>query len=163
MQKKDTQFVLMHKLAPLLKRVGKKTALFMADHQTIKELSQLSPKISLRNNQTAFLGLKNERTLKEGHTRTLSIHDRQAVFCVDISEVEEELLDKVEPDVEVASHPLALLGLSRYDAALCSQAKALLHWHRNNQFCPSCGTRTESEDGGYKRVCQNDECYTRHG
>ncbi len=46
------------------------------------------------------------------------------------------------------------------DTAIAGQAKALLDWHKRHGFCPNCGTRTQSQDGGYRRLCPN--CGAEH-
>lgn len=40
------------------------------------------------------------------------------------------------------------------DAGLAVHAIALANWHVNHQFCPRCGGRTRSEQGGHVRVCE---------
>ncbi|WP_377298583.1 NAD(+) diphosphatase [Rhizobium sp. SGZ-381] len=34
-----------------------------------------------------------------------------------------------------------------------AQAVSLLHWNEANRFCGKCGTRTQSQLAGYKRIC----------
>jgi NAD+ diphosphatase len=46
------------------------------------------------------------------------------------------------------------------DTAIAGQAKALLDWHKRHGFCANCGTRTESQDGGYRRLCP--QCGAEH-
>jgi NAD+ diphosphatase len=48
----------------------------------------------------------------------------------------------------------AVLALAEHGrAALCSHARALLHWHRHTRFCGRCGAATVSEEGGHVRTC----------
>ena len=35
-----------------------------------------------------------------------------------------------------------------------AQARSLVFWHRNSQFCPKCGTKTKSIQAGYARRCE---------
>jgi NAD+ diphosphatase len=46
------------------------------------------------------------------------------------------------------------------DTAIAGQAKALLDWHKRHGFCANCGNKTQSQDGGYRRVCPN--CGAEH-
>lgn len=39
------------------------------------------------------------------------------------------------------------------DTAIAGQAKAMLDWHKRHGFCANCGAPTQSQDGGYRRVC----------
>ncbi|SDU55256.1 NAD(+) diphosphatase [Jiangella alkaliphila] len=40
------------------------------------------------------------------------------------------------------------------DAGLAVHAIALANWHASHPFCPRCGGRTRSEQGGHVRVCE---------
>lgn len=44
-------------------------------------------------------------------------------------------------------------SLDAGDAALVSQARALLDWHARYVYCPSCGSRQYPVWGGHKRAC----------
>ncbi|MEM8540459.1 MAG: NADH pyrophosphatase zinc ribbon domain-containing protein, partial [Pseudomonadota bacterium] len=46
-----------------------------------------------------------------------------------------------------------LLGAE--ELGMLAQGGALLAWHKSHAFCSRCGTKSELEDGGYKRVCPN--------
>jgi NAD+ diphosphatase len=39
--------------------------------------------------------------------------------------------------------------------ALLGYARALLHWHRANGFCPTCGAPNRPAEGGHVRICPN--------
>jgi NAD+ diphosphatase len=54
-------------------------------------------------------------------------------------------------------------GLSARDSGLFSQALAIANWHEKHQYCPSCGTPTLIEQGGWVRRCfkDNQEIYPR--
>lgn len=43
--------------------------------------------------------------------------------------------------------------LDRATAALLAHARGVLHWHRNQRFCGTCGSATTSRDGGHARTC----------
>ncbi|HVS12582.1 MAG TPA: NAD(+) diphosphatase [Thermoanaerobaculia bacterium] len=42
--------------------------------------------------------------------------------------------------------------------ALLAYARAMMTWHRRHRFCGSCGSTTESRDGGHLRRCVNPDC-----
>ncbi len=48
--------------------------------------------------------------------------------------------------------------LSQEQAAILGYAKALIHWQQSAVFCGTCGTETQSLDGGHRRQCLNSEC-----
>ncbi len=84
----------------------------------------------------------------------LGLENGRALFALDISAA----------DDPAGAGPLAGLGhfreargaamfLPLKDAAILGQAKALIDWHQRHGFCARCGSRTESMDGGYRRVC----------
>ncbi|KAI9193146.1 NUDIX hydrolase domain-like protein [Polychytrium aggregatum] len=62
-----------------------------------------------------------------------------------------------------ASSRPAAFGFCSFHAALFSQAASLLDWNSRNRFCSSCGGRTSSDDGGYKRTCPNAACVSNKG
>jgi NAD+ diphosphatase len=43
-------------------------------------------------------------------------------------------------------------------AALLAYAKAMVHYHHQHRFCPTCGAPTKSKEGGHLRVCTNAGC-----
>jgi NAD+ diphosphatase len=48
-------------------------------------------------------------------------------------------------------------GLSDLDAGIFTQALALNNWHQANTHCPSCGSLTVIEQGGWVRRCKPEE------
>jgi len=48
------------------------------------------------------------------------------------------------------------------EGALAAQAKAMVHWHRQQRFCGRCGSPTQSEQGGYARRCSDPGCAQVH-
>ncbi|XP_033644245.1 nucleoside diphosphate-linked moiety X motif 13-like [Asterias rubens] len=51
----------------------------------------------------------------------------------------------------------AFFVVSREDARVLSQCFALLQWHSKNGFCSNCGSKTNKDPPGAKRVCPNCE------
>ena len=52
--------------------------------------------------------------------------------------------------------------LEPLEGALLAYAKAMMHWHAHHRFCASCGSPTNSAEGGHLRVCTNPECGRYH-
>lgn len=44
-----------------------------------------------------------------------------------------------------------------------AQARSVLAWHSRYSFCPTCGSSTRLEEGGYKRSCLNSDCKSLKG
>ncbi len=59
------------------------------------------------------------------------------------------------PDVAVTLREAGAI-LGDRDAGLAVQAVALANWHEAHQYCPRCGTRTESRRAGHVRRCPAD-------
>jgi len=57
-------------------------------------------------------------------------------------------------------HDLRYLGsaLPADDANLAAHARALVIWHRQQQYCGHCGALTRAESGGNSRKCVSEEC-----
>ncbi|KAG0163633.1 Peroxisomal NADH pyrophosphatase nudt12 [Apophysomyces sp. BC1015] len=47
----------------------------------------------------------------------------------------------------------AVFLLDHKSASIVAQARAMVDWNSRNQFCPACGRKTISDEGGHKRVC----------
>ncbi|KAJ7335727.1 hypothetical protein JRQ81_013668 [Phrynocephalus forsythii] len=57
----------------------------------------------------------------------------------------------------------ALLQLSEYEAGVIAQARSVLAWDNRYKFCPTCGSATKLEDGGYRKSCLKEDCASHHG
>ena len=64
--------------------------------------------------------------------------------------------EAVEPaDVAAASLREVAANLSDVDRDLAIAAVAVTNWHRNEPFCPRCGTASEIFKAGFMRICPN--------
>ncbi|HEY2662311.1 MAG TPA: NAD(+) diphosphatase [Caulobacteraceae bacterium] len=104
--------------------------------------------------------LARELAAGEEHTLFLGLWKGAAVFAIDL-----------EGEADPASGPLngfgrfedlrgVALRLPATDAAMIATAKAMFEWRRKHGFCPNCGQKTMTVDGGWKRVCE--ACRTEH-
>jgi NAD+ diphosphatase len=53
-------------------------------------------------------------------------------------------------------------ALNAGDAALLAHARAMVYWHCRHRFCGVCGSPTTSIEGGYQRICMQEECGHHH-
>lgn len=51
-------------------------------------------------------------------------------------------------------------GLNDRDVGIFVSAIAIANWHKGNQYCPRCGTKTQLKTSGWVQVCPQDE--TQH-
>jgi NAD+ diphosphatase len=90
----------------------------------------------------------------------LGLDDAGGIFAADLSPLEESRA------VELAGGERALdafVGaLAPSEAALLGYARGMLYWHRHQQYCGTCGSRTSSGHGGHLRSCQNQGCARLH-
>lgn len=93
-----------------------------------------------------------------------SIRDPPAWFALNTDEDPEELLKHLNTKGSFLKRPTpSLLKLSEDDAGIVAQARSVLAWHSRYSFCPTCGTGTKVEEGGYKRTCLNTDCKSLQG
>ncbi|KAM6301840.1 NUD12 pyrophosphatase, partial [Podargus strigoides] len=57
----------------------------------------------------------------------------------------------------------ALLQLPEKEAGVVAQARSVLAWHDRYQFCPTCGSATRIEEGGYRKTCLKEDCPSLQG
>jgi NAD+ diphosphatase len=86
----------------------------------------------------------------------LGLDGAQPLFAVDLA-------GDTEPALEGGAFPemrAAAFVLRKRDTAIAGHAKALLDWHKRHGFCSNCGTQTQAQDAGYRRLCPN--CGAEH-
>ncbi|SCL39677.1 NAD+ diphosphatase [Micromonospora pallida] len=81
-----------------------------------------------------------------------------ALFAVDLSGLSEARALAVTGADAVVDVRAVVGALSAAEAAVQAYAKGLLHWHRQQRFCGSCGARTAPEVGGHARRCAGTDC-----
>ena len=62
-------------------------------------------------------------------------------------------------DMRSIARQVASDGFSKIPSLL-ARGKMILDWHDRHQFCANCGSKSEIQNGGYKRYCEN--CDTEH-
>ena len=92
----------------------------------------------------------------------LGVADFAAHFAIDVSAIENP---KQLPNsdwgkfIDVRS---ISAQLRPGEAGALAQARSMLAWHENHQFCSVCGAKSESQELGYSRKCINDTCNAPH-
>ena len=107
--------------------------------------ADLPPPIS-RPEQAVFLGLDDSRPL----------------FALDLSHHGDGSLPSLPAESEFID--LREIGwlLDSQQAAQLAYARGLIFWNRHHRFCGSCGSPTESRNGGHLRRCSNTDCARLH-
>lgn len=97
-------------------------------------------------------------TTPEHDRAFLGLDGDAALFAVDLSTLDETAALALA-DADATADVRHLAGtLDRGAAATLAYARGLLHWHRGQRFCGSCGAPTESRQGGHARTCTRGEC-----
>ena len=83
-------------------------------------------------------------------------------FGVGLDDACELLTDAEQHVAQFLDLRSAATLLDPAEGALAAQAKAMIHWHRQQGFCGRCGSPTRSEEGGYARRCTRETCGQVH-
>ncbi|XP_051850901.1 NAD-capped RNA hydrolase NUDT12 [Antechinus flavipes] len=87
-----------------------------------------------------------------------------AWFALGINAICAEQFKQRHEDCYFLHPPMpALLQLKEKEAGVVAQARSVLAWHSRYKFCPTCGSATKIEEGGYKRVCLKEDCPSLQG
>jgi NAD+ diphosphatase len=124
--------------------------------------------IVLHNGKTLFrdgnLRLLNTDEATAGKYRvylgrtTLAFEDQPAGTPIVLSVLSDNAAKAIESE-EANWHELRRsgAGLSPRDAAIFTQALAIHNWHETHQHCPTCGSITVMQQGGWSRRCLGEE------
>lgn len=92
----------------------------------------------------------------------LGVADFAAHFAIDVSAIENP---KQPPNTDWGKF-IDVRSISAQlrpgEAGALAQARSMLAWHDNHQFCSVCGFKSESRELGYSRKCANDTCNAPH-
>ncbi|NXA50520.1 NUD12 pyrophosphatase, partial [Nothocercus julius] len=87
-----------------------------------------------------------------------------AWFALSIDATSAEKFKQTHEDSYFLHPPMpALLQLPEKEAGVVAQARSVLAWHSHYQFCPTCGSATKIEEGGYKKTCLKEDCSSLRG
>lgn len=88
----------------------------------------------------------------------LGLDAGRAVFAADLSAREGREACELAGAAEAVDVRALVGGLGPAEAAVQAYAKGLLHWHRGQRFCGSCGAVTVAGTGGHTRSCTGAGC-----
>ncbi|XP_038615695.1 NAD-capped RNA hydrolase NUDT12 isoform X1 [Tachyglossus aculeatus] len=160
-----TIYILFSDLSPLVTLGGSNDSsqqpdvkLCQLNHADVKDYLTQPDKIIL-----VFLGVELEMQKKAlNPTRGEALteeEDEIAWFALGIDHVSAEQFKKSHEDCYFLHPPMpALLQLKEKEAGVVAQARSVLAWHSRYSFCPTCGSATKIEEGGYKRQCLKEDC-----
>ena len=92
----------------------------------------------------------------------LGLDDSGPLFALDVSGQHDERLEPVIGDNEFIDLRDVGWLLDAQQAAQLAYARGLVFWNRHHLFCGSCGSLTQSRNGGHMRRCSNQECARLH-
>ena len=92
----------------------------------------------------------------------LGLDDRGGIFAADLSPAGESLVVEAAGGERVLDVRGLVGTLGPAEAALLGYARGILHWHRHQRYCGSCGSPTRIGHGGHLRTCQNEACARLH-
>ncbi|XP_019519559.1 PREDICTED: peroxisomal NADH pyrophosphatase NUDT12 [Hipposideros armiger] len=165
-----TVYILFSDLNPLVTLGGNKESsqqpevrLCQLNYTDIKDYLTQREKITL-----IFLGvefeMKKELLDFAGEVPREEEDGLVAWFAVGIDPVAAEEFKQRHENCYFLHPPMpALLQLKEKEAGVVAQARSVLAWHSRYKFCPTCGSATKIEEGGYKRVCLREHCPSLQG
>jgi NAD+ diphosphatase len=92
----------------------------------------------------------------------LGLDDAVGIFAVDLSALEEERAVQAAGAERVLDVRRMVGNVAPAEAATLAYARGLLYWNRHQQFCGTCGSRTQPRDGGHVRACEREDCARLH-
>lgn len=163
----DTVFLLFSNLSPMVSssrdddgaEVETKLCRFRCD--AVKDLLQKPATVLI------FLGVeKRKKPSSSSSSQTQEgVQEPPAWFAISTDEDAAELLKRCrEKNCSFPKSPNRdLLNFTEEEAGVVAQARSVLAWHSRYSFCPTCGSSTKLEEGGYKRSCLNSDCRSLKG
>ncbi|KAG7489591.1 peroxisomal NADH pyrophosphatase NUDT12 [Solea senegalensis] len=163
----DTIYLLFSNLSPMVSSPqdgndGGETKLCQFKYEVVKDLLQKPATVLV------FLGVEKRKNCSSSFSSSQTkggVQDPAAWFAICTDEDEAELLKRCKQ--KNCSFPKMpnrdLLKLTEEEAGVVAQARSVLGWHSRYSFCPTCGSSTKLEEGGYKRSCLNLDCRSLRG
>ncbi|KAM6944207.1 NAD-capped RNA hydrolase NUDT12 isoform 1-T2 [Lycodopsis pacificus] len=162
----DTVYLLFSNLSPMVSGpredagAGAEIKLCRFRYEAVKDLLQKPATVLI------FLGVEKRKKPSSSSSQTADgVQEPPAWFAINTDEDAAELLKRCrEKNCCFPKTPNRdLLKLSEEEAGVVAQARSVLAWHSRYSFCPTCGSSTGLEDGGYKRSCRNSGCRSLKG
>ncbi|KAG8456329.1 hypothetical protein GDO86_002206 [Hymenochirus boettgeri] len=165
----NTIYILFSNLNPLVKLIGGRDSsrepeikLCRLQPEEVKEYLSKPEDIPL-----IFLGVEKELSPNESiKPKAIDEKDDRIIawFGLNAENVSSEQFEKKHEGCYFLQPPMpAFLQLSPKEAGILAQARSVLAWHSRYKFCPTCGSTTVIEEGGYKRTCLKEGCPSLKG
>ncbi|KAM4577215.1 NAD-capped RNA hydrolase NUDT12 [Odontesthes bonariensis] len=157
----DTVYLLFANLSPMVTQEDDaekgETKLCRLRYEEVKDLLQKPSTVLI------FIGM--ERTKSPSCQTEDGAPEPPVWFAINTDEDAAELLKRCrETNCSFPKTPNRdLLKLGEEEAGVVAQARSVLAWHNRYSFCPTCGSGTRLEEGGYKRSCLNSDCRSLKG
>uniref|UniRef100_A0A8C5SCM8 Nudix hydrolase 12 n=1 Tax=Laticauda laticaudata TaxID=8630 RepID=A0A8C5SCM8_LATLA len=112
-----------------------------------------------------FMGVEPQRiNAKDPNTGREDENGLITWFALSIDSTVVDNFLQEHPDCYFLHPPMpALLQFSENEAGIIAQARSVLAWDNRYQFCPTCGSATKLEDGGYRKSCLKEDCPSHQG
>jgi NAD+ diphosphatase len=125
------------------------------DHNLMSwQVAQEKSPVSINHTRDEVEGL-----LEQVSTRVfLGLDNGVPLFALDVSDCDEDVMQPILADNEFFDLRQAGWLLNSQEAALLAYARGLLYWHRHSGFCGTCGSPTESQQGGHMQLCSSKDC-----
>jgi NAD+ diphosphatase len=125
------------------------------DHNLMSwQVAQEKSPVSINHTRDEVEGL-----LGQVSTRVfLGLDNGVPLFALDVSDCDEDVMQPILADNEFFDLRQAGWLLNSQEAALLAYARGLLYWHRHSGFCGTCGSPTESQQGGHMQLCSSKDC-----
>ncbi|XP_069025457.1 NAD-capped RNA hydrolase NUDT12 [Embiotoca jacksoni] len=162
----DTVYLLFSNLSPMVSSsqedgsAGDELKLCRFRYKAVKDLLEELSTVLI------FIGVEKRRNPSSYSSQTEeSVCEPPAWFAISTNEDAGDLLKRCrEKNCSFPKTPnRELLKLNEEEAGVVAQARSVLAWHSRYSFCPTCGSSTSLEEGGYKRSCLNSECRSLQG
>jgi NAD+ diphosphatase len=89
---------------------------------------------------------------------TVELGDQPIGTPIVLSVLSDNAANAIEPDENLWFElRKSGAGLHPRDAAVFTQALAIHNWHDTHQHCPTCGSITVMQQGGWSRLCVNED------
>lgn len=92
----------------------------------------------------------------------LGLDESGPLFALDLSNHREDIIAGIVQQNDFVDLRDVGWLLEKQQAAQLAYARGLLFWNRHHRFCGTCGSPTESHNGGHMRRCSNSDCARMH-
>ncbi|MFC1859897.1 NAD(+) diphosphatase [Thermodesulfobacteriota bacterium] len=95
-------------------------------------------------------------------TVLLGVKEKTAFFTIDLSSSDDSTLGALRARGKFQDIRIAAPLLDAHDGPIMAYTRAITYWHQRHRFCGDCGSPTENAEGGFLRVCTNEDCRQQH-